>query len=174
MANAKGNAQWAELHEPARTLRVDSKVLEKAEIGETAASDKDYEQRMRQIVEEENVAAGVGLGGGGDLHVDQRGLAAQGHGAVDVDVGRRGIGLALAGGLLKHDVAALAGHAVLAAGLLGVEVQAAGGVEADRAGVVGGVKAGSRQVDGSCGAAGLGGVCTCYGIYSCLRLSHAV
>ena len=48
---SKGNAHWPELHEPTRTLRVDSKVLEKAEIGETAGADKDYEQRLRQIVE---------------------------------------------------------------------------------------------------------------------------
>ncbi|MEO5607573.1 MAG: type III restriction endonuclease subunit R, partial [Polaromonas sp.] len=48
---AKGHAHWPELHEPARTLRVDSKVLEKAEIGEAAGADKDYEQRLRQIVE---------------------------------------------------------------------------------------------------------------------------
>jgi type III restriction enzyme len=46
-----GKAHWPELHKPARTLRVDSRVLEKAEIGETAASDKDYDQRLRQIVE---------------------------------------------------------------------------------------------------------------------------
>ena len=40
----KGDAHWPELHAPERTLRVDSKVLEKAEIGETAAADKDYEE----------------------------------------------------------------------------------------------------------------------------------
>ena len=34
-----------------RTLRVDSKVLEKAEIGETAGADKDYEARLQAIVE---------------------------------------------------------------------------------------------------------------------------
>lgn len=38
---SKGNARWPELHQPDRTLGVDSKVLEKAEIGETATSDKD-------------------------------------------------------------------------------------------------------------------------------------
>lgn len=48
---AKGHAQWPELHDAARTFRVDSKVLEKAEIGETASSDKDYEQRLKSIVE---------------------------------------------------------------------------------------------------------------------------
>jgi type III restriction enzyme len=47
---AKGHAQWPELHAPERTLRVDSRVLEKAEIGETAATDKDYEERLQQIV----------------------------------------------------------------------------------------------------------------------------
>jgi type III restriction enzyme len=36
----KGDAHWPELHAPERTLRVDSRVLEKAEIGETAGSDK--------------------------------------------------------------------------------------------------------------------------------------
>lgn len=51
----QGHAQWSELHAPARTLRVDSKVLEKAEVGEAAASDKDYDARLRAIVQ----AAGV-------------------------------------------------------------------------------------------------------------------
>lgn len=46
-----GDAHWPELHAPARTLRVDSRVLEKAEIGETAAADKDYETRLQAIVE---------------------------------------------------------------------------------------------------------------------------
>ena len=47
----KGHAHWPELHEPGRTFRVDSRVLEKAEIGETATADKDYELRLRQIVD---------------------------------------------------------------------------------------------------------------------------
>lgn len=47
----KGDAHWPELHSPSQTLRVDSKVLEKAEVGETAASDKDYDARLREIVE---------------------------------------------------------------------------------------------------------------------------
>jgi type III restriction enzyme len=47
---AKGDAHWSELHSPNRTLRVDSKVLEKAEIGESAGSDKAYESRLRDIV----------------------------------------------------------------------------------------------------------------------------
>ncbi|WP_305041139.1 BPTD_3080 family restriction endonuclease [Geoalkalibacter sp.] len=46
-----GDGLWPELHAPERTLRVDSKVLDKAEIGETAGSDKDYEQALRAIVE---------------------------------------------------------------------------------------------------------------------------
>jgi type III restriction enzyme len=40
-----------ELQAPTRTLRVDSKVLEKAEIGEAAASDPQYDARLRQIVD---------------------------------------------------------------------------------------------------------------------------
>ena len=47
----KGDAHWDELHAVARTLRVDSRVLDKAEIGETATSDKQYEARLKQIVE---------------------------------------------------------------------------------------------------------------------------
>ena len=46
-----GDAHWPELHQPERTLRVDSKVLGKAEVGETATSDKDYEQRLHMIVD---------------------------------------------------------------------------------------------------------------------------
>lgn len=46
-----GDAFWQELHDPERTLRVDSRVLEKAEIGESAAADKDYEARLKAIVE---------------------------------------------------------------------------------------------------------------------------
>lgn len=48
---AKGHTHWQELHNAARTFRVDSKVLEKAEIGEAAAADKDYEVRLREIVQ---------------------------------------------------------------------------------------------------------------------------
>lgn len=47
----RGDAFWPELHARDRTLRVDSRVLEKAEIGETAASDKAYEARLHEIVE---------------------------------------------------------------------------------------------------------------------------
>jgi type III restriction enzyme len=48
---AKGHAHWPELHAPERTLRVDSKVLDKAEVGETAGTDRDYEAKLRGIVE---------------------------------------------------------------------------------------------------------------------------
>ena len=47
----KGDAHWAELHAPERTLRVDSRVLEKAEIGEAAGADKNYEARLQAIVD---------------------------------------------------------------------------------------------------------------------------
>lgn len=50
-----GDAYWPELKAPERTLRVDSKVLEKAEIGERATSDKAYEEVLKNIVE----AAGI-------------------------------------------------------------------------------------------------------------------
>lgn len=46
-----GDVFWEELRAPEKTLRVDSRVLEKAEIGEAAASDKHYEARLRQVVE---------------------------------------------------------------------------------------------------------------------------
>jgi type III restriction enzyme len=48
---AKGDAHWPELHAPARTLRVDSKVLDKAEKGETASTDKDYEARLHELLD---------------------------------------------------------------------------------------------------------------------------
>jgi type III restriction enzyme len=50
-----GDAHWPELHARERTLRVDSRVLEKAEVGETAASDKDYEAKLMGIVEAANI-----------------------------------------------------------------------------------------------------------------------
>lgn len=52
----KGHAQWAELHDAQRTLRVDSKVLEKAELGEAASADKDYDARLRSIVQAARIA----------------------------------------------------------------------------------------------------------------------
>lgn len=50
-----GDAMISELTAPNKTLRVDSRVLEKAEVGETAKVDKDYEQRLRDIVESTNI-----------------------------------------------------------------------------------------------------------------------
>ena len=47
----QGHAPWSELHAPTRTLRVDSRVLEKAEMGEAATSNKDYEARLRDVVQ---------------------------------------------------------------------------------------------------------------------------
>lgn len=52
---SKGDAHWPELHAPDRTLRVDSRVLEKAEIGETAGADKDYEARLQAIVDSADI-----------------------------------------------------------------------------------------------------------------------
>ena len=46
-----GDAHFAELQAPERTLRVDSRVLEKAERGEAATSDTDYHARLQNIVE---------------------------------------------------------------------------------------------------------------------------
>ena len=46
-----GDMHWPELRDANRTLRVDSRVLEKAEIGEKAGADKDYEARLQGIVE---------------------------------------------------------------------------------------------------------------------------
>ena len=46
----QGDAHWPELQSPDRTLRVDSKVLDKAEIGEAATSDKNYETRLQDII----------------------------------------------------------------------------------------------------------------------------
>lgn len=51
----KGDAHWPELHAPARTLRVDSKVLEKAEVGESATADRDYEAKLQEIVESADI-----------------------------------------------------------------------------------------------------------------------
>lgn len=52
-----GDGQWPELQRPERTLRVDSRVLEKAEVGETAAADKDYEQRLHAILQHADIPA---------------------------------------------------------------------------------------------------------------------
>jgi type III restriction enzyme len=47
----QGDVHWPELSAPMQTLRVDSRVLEKAEIGETATADKGYEARLQGIVD---------------------------------------------------------------------------------------------------------------------------
>lgn len=52
-----GDAHWPELHQPTRTLRVDSKVLAKAEVGEAAGSDKNYQERLHAIVEAARISA---------------------------------------------------------------------------------------------------------------------
>lgn len=46
-----GDCHWPELKASLKTLRVDSKVLEKAEIGESATADKDYEAKLVSIIE---------------------------------------------------------------------------------------------------------------------------
>jgi len=50
-----GDVHWPELRDANRTLRVDSRVLEKAEVGEKAATDKDYEARLQSIVHATNI-----------------------------------------------------------------------------------------------------------------------
>lgn len=47
----QGDCHWPELKAPSQTLRVDSRVMEKAEIGETAAADKGYEDRLKQVID---------------------------------------------------------------------------------------------------------------------------
>jgi type III restriction enzyme len=47
----QGDGHWPEMQAPDRTLRVDSKVLEKAEVGDTAGTDKNYEARLAGIIE---------------------------------------------------------------------------------------------------------------------------
>jgi type III restriction enzyme len=46
-----GDCHWPELKAPLKTLRVDSKVLEKAEMGESATVDKSYEEKLNSIIE---------------------------------------------------------------------------------------------------------------------------
>jgi type III restriction enzyme len=46
-----GDCHWPELKAPLKTLRVDSKVLEKAEMGESATVDRDYEAKLVSIIE---------------------------------------------------------------------------------------------------------------------------
>jgi len=50
-----GKAYWPELAAPNKTLRVDSKVLDKAEMGEAASSDKAYEAVLQGILEAANI-----------------------------------------------------------------------------------------------------------------------
>jgi len=45
-----GDCHFPELHAPEKTLRVDSKILKKAEIGESVSGNKDYEERLKLIV----------------------------------------------------------------------------------------------------------------------------
>lgn len=55
----QGDAHWPELQAPTRTLRVDSKVLEKAERGEAASTDKGYEERLQEILADANISEEV-------------------------------------------------------------------------------------------------------------------
>jgi len=52
----QGNAYWPELKAPEKTLRVDSKVLDKAEIGESSGTDKEYEAVLHGIVDAANIS----------------------------------------------------------------------------------------------------------------------
>jgi type III restriction enzyme len=51
-----GYALWPELKAPDKTLRVDSKILKEAEIGNSSGSDKDYEAKLRLIVENSGIS----------------------------------------------------------------------------------------------------------------------
>ncbi len=51
----QGDVHWPELCAPNQTLRVDSRVLEKAEVGEAAQADKGYEERLKAIVDGANL-----------------------------------------------------------------------------------------------------------------------
>lgn len=46
----QGDAYWPELKAPERTLRVDSKVLEKAEIGEKSSSESIFKARLNGLI----------------------------------------------------------------------------------------------------------------------------
>jgi type III restriction enzyme len=50
-----GEAFWPELHAPTKTLRVDSRVMSKAESGETSSTDNDYEGILNSILESTNI-----------------------------------------------------------------------------------------------------------------------
>lgn len=47
----EGNCLFTETHAPEKTLRVDSKILEKAEKGEKATADAGYEARLHEMIE---------------------------------------------------------------------------------------------------------------------------
>lgn len=51
----KGDVQWPELKAANYTLRVDSKILNKAEKGESASSNKTYEKQLHDIVNAANI-----------------------------------------------------------------------------------------------------------------------
>ncbi|MCL1630118.1 DEAD/DEAH box helicase family protein [Roseibaca sp. V10] len=51
----QGDAHWPELQAPNKTLRVDSKVLEKAEVGDAASPNKEYDQRLNDIIEASDI-----------------------------------------------------------------------------------------------------------------------
>ena len=51
----KGDCHFDEMHSPEKTLRVDSKILDKAEVGEKASADKDYEARLQEIIAAANI-----------------------------------------------------------------------------------------------------------------------
>ncbi|MDQ5909085.1 MAG: type restriction enzyme [Pseudomonadota bacterium] len=53
----QGDCHYPELHAPHRTLRVDSQVLTKAEGGETAKTDKAYEERLTSIIKAADIPA---------------------------------------------------------------------------------------------------------------------
>lgn len=53
----KGDCHFPDMHTSEKTLRVDSKILEKAEVGEKASADKDYEARLREIITAANISA---------------------------------------------------------------------------------------------------------------------
>ncbi len=48
----QGDCHWPELCAPGKTLRVDSRVMEKAEVGEAAQADKGYEARLEQVIDD--------------------------------------------------------------------------------------------------------------------------
>lgn len=54
-----GDAHWPEFKSPAQTLRVDSRVLEKAEIGEKASSESVFKARLGSLLKALALPAGV-------------------------------------------------------------------------------------------------------------------